>query len=223
MQQREIEKEPDVPYISAKARMLLSDLCFRNDSRDLSRVTDFLVMGTPFSHDELKQSMKSLLQKATSIKKMVISGGVNLYEDSQDVKESEAKEIYNKIKVYLPSEVDLYLEEEATNTLENVEKSLRYFLDTSDSLCFISQNFHAGRCFLALQKYYPQHTLYQWTFEPLLPQVPVRMKKSNWFEYPYFKARVWGEYLRIRKYGERGDFPIESISSVISQIAREIS
>jgi hypothetical protein len=92
------------------------------------------------------------------------------------------------------------------NTKEDVEFSLAMLAESGivpQSLTFASKAHHSGRCFLTLKKYFPTIPLKAITCHATYQGVTIR--PHDWWRHPISTRRVYGEYLRIRLYAQRGD------------------
>lgn len=154
---------------------------------------------------------------------IIISGGIVNYQDSDIHSFSEAEMIYNAIMHYIPKSVNVILEKKAQHTLENVVFSLDMLDKKPNSMCFIGKSLQAGRAYLTLKKYLPNTKLYQRSVNPLFPLALELLTVNNWHYYPEFVGRVWGEFLRIKKYGERGDIDYNNVEKdLIDQIENSV-
>ena len=100
----------------------------------------------------------------------------------------------------------ILVQDRSTNTLEDVtfgRELLRANQLQPAQIAFLSKSHHSGRCWRTLKKYYPSQPLYPITFDAVYEGVKV--SAQDWWQHPVSRARVYGEFLRIRKYGARGD------------------
>lgn len=105
----------------------------------------------------------------------------------------------------VPSDAIL-VQDRSTNTFEDVAFSLDV-LDqhniSPESIAFLCKAHHSGRCLRTLRKFFPFQTL-----SPIIYVAEydgVKVSKEDWYQHEISKGRVYGEYLRIIKYTERGD------------------
>jgi uncharacterized SAM-binding protein YcdF (DUF218 family) len=92
------------------------------------------------------------------------------------------------------------------NTKEDVEFSLAILAESGimpQTLTFASKAHHSGRCFLTLKKYLPTIPLKAITCHATYQDVAIR--PHDWWQYPISASLVYGEYLRILAYSQRGD------------------
>ncbi|MBN8828384.1 MAG: hypothetical protein J0H68_06725 [Sphingobacteriia bacterium] len=81
-----------------------------------------------------------------------------------------------------------------------------------------------GRHYLTFKKYFPKTTLFYETYEPsyLNDNSTYTIKKENWFLFPFSIQRIWGEFLRIKMYGNKGDIEFEEVRNLVQEIERQI-
>ena len=135
------------------------------------------------------------------------AGGGSTYKDTvRFVDKPESSYILDEINLSQYSDVQFYSEINSRNTLENVTEALK-ILDFSDykSILYISKSHDCKRCWLTLKRFLPNAKLLQQTFSGLYPNTDRVLAPDNWSTFDFGISRVWGEYLRIKKYGERGD------------------
>ncbi len=104
-----------------------------------------------------------------------------------------------------PSEVIL-VQDKSTNTLEDVAFSLVVLKDhdiSPESIAFLCKAHHSGRCLRTLRKFFPSQTLSPITYVAEYDRVKV--SKADWYQHEVSRSRVYGEYLRIIEYTQRGD------------------
>ena len=105
----------------------------------------------------------------------------------------------------VPSDVIL-VQDSSTNTLEDVAFSLDVLEQhniSPESIAFLCKAHHSGRCLRTLRKFFPFQTLSPITY--VAEYNGVKVSKEDWYQHEISRGRVYGEYLRIIKYTERGD------------------
>ena len=105
----------------------------------------------------------------------------------------------------VPSE-RLLVQDWSTNTLEDVIFGLELLQEHQlqpREIAFLSKAHHSGRCLRTLRKFFPSLTLYPITFAAEYDGIKVA--HQDWPQHLVARARVYGEFLRIKKYGGRGD------------------
>ncbi len=204
MKIREIEKEPDVPELSDEQIRSITNLCFRAD--DLLEPADLIfVFGSSHHVQELACIISDLLSKKLS-DKVFITGGRPDYIDSRKIDKEESSLIFDYLDRKLFKDVEFYSENKSTHTTENVTEALKV-LDFSKykKIIFIFKSHASGRGYLTLKKYLPETKLIQLSYNASYHDGVEVIAKENWYKTDLGKKRVWGEYLRIKKYSERGD------------------
>ena len=71
------------------------------------------------------------------------------------------------------------------------------------SITFAAKSHHSGRCGRTLRKYFPNTQLNAWTHDAVHQGKTISL--SEWHTHDEGRERVYGEYLRIQTYSERGD------------------
>jgi len=204
MEKREIEKEPEVPELSTSDIDNITKICFRND--DILEPADLIfVFGSSHHTKELADIISNLLSKKLS-NKVFITGGRPDYIDSRKIDKSENLLILDHIDRRLFEGVEFYTENKSVHTTGNVTEALKV-LDFSKykKIIFIFKAHASGRGYLTLRKYLPETKLIQLSFNTSYHDDAEIITKENWYKTDFGKKRVYGEYLRIKKYSERGD------------------
>lgn len=223
MEKREIERNPQIPNLNSKLIELLTELCFRPDD-SIEPVDLIFIFGSSSSLKKLGDLAKGLLDKNIS-SEVFISGDGSLYKDTPNtLNKSESFYILQEINSDVYPEVKFYLEDKSKNTLENVEEALKV-LDFSQykSILYIAKSHACKRCYLTLKKFTPNTRLLQKTFNRLYPDTNKELNRDTWYTFDFGKSRVWGEFLRIKTYGERGDiFYDKETADLVKKIEKEI-
>ncbi|PCI29397.1 hypothetical protein COB55_02195 [Candidatus Wolfebacteria bacterium] len=211
---KEIEREPDVPALNNEAINLLSDLVFREDNV-AQKVDLIFIFGFTKGIDDMVPVVKSLISLNLS-SKVFITGGVVV-----NAKQPESEFILEGIGPENYPNTNFVLETKSTNTLENVTEALKV-LDFSDykKILFLSKRYASGRGYLTLKKFLPNTELLQMSWSPNnYGEGDIEITKNNWLKHDVSKRRVWGAFLRIKKYGERGDIYFDDeVKSVVDKI-----
>jgi len=224
MENREIERNPKVPVLSEKLVKLLTKLCFRCDST-IELVDLIFVFGSSSSLKTLGKLTKDLLDQNIS-RKVFISGDGSLYKGfGRFLSRPESFYVIKEINPKDYPVVEFYSEDKSNNTLENVTEALK-ILDLSNfkSILFIAKSHASQRCYLTLRRFAPNTKLLQKTFDRLYPGTNTELSHDTWHTFEYGRSRVWGEFLRIKKYGERGDIYYNNdISELVKHIELELA
>lgn len=97
-------------------------------------------------------------------------------------------------------------EEQSTNTLENVTFGKKV-LDARgihpSSILFYAKQHHAGRCMRTLRKHFQDAIISCFAVDATYDDVMIN--RETWRNDPLSEGRVYGEYLRIKRYSEKGD------------------
>jgi len=213
---REIAKLPNVPYLSDDLIINLSDLCFYQ-----SPITDsdlLFVFGSNIIHKEIANEISRALNDF-KIPTVVITGGIANYSASYFEPIAESELIFSNINKEEFSDTHFIIEKESKNTLENIEFSKSLFdFSKVQSVIFFSHSYASMRSCLTLKKYCKNISFsnYQINIPSDIQGIPIDM--DNWYKTEYGRKLVWGEYIRFKTYGYRGDFPIREVQTKLSTI-----
>ncbi|MFE1244918.1 YdcF family protein [Fictibacillus sp. NPDC058756] len=200
-----IAKEPEnVPELTKKQIDWLTDIVFYYDDKPGPCDAVFVFGGTHPGHWE-----KAIEAYHTGLSStFVVTGGVSptgtKHAAWKDRTIPESLVISRKmIEAGVPEECILY-EETSRNSAENVAHALEVFDFTMvKSLLVVSKAHGAGRQIRTLQKYLPEETRFiSYGFPAVYNGEGIR--RDNWHLTHEGRSRVWGEYLRICKYGDAG-------------------
>lgn len=218
---RQIPKHPVVPELNNEAVALITQLCFREDTETDADL--LFVFGTCVSIDDAASTVSDLLG-IPSIRSLVLTGGIPEYADTFLHGKPEAVLLYDALEDFIAPGVDILLETYSTHTLENVTEALK-LKDFSHykKILFVSKSFAAGRAYLTLKKYVPNSQLLQKTFDAHYPHDEQRISRDSWHQFEAGKQRVWGEFLRIREYGQRGDIAYDDVRPLVREIERAVT
>lgn len=224
MEKREIERNPKIPFFTEKIVKLLTELCFCPDDR-IEPVDLIFVFGSSSSLKKIKDLIKELLDQNISLE-VFISGDGSLYNNALKTSgKSESFSILQKINPRIYPKVKFYLEDKSNNTLENVTEALKVLdIRRYKSILYIAKSHASKRCYLTLRKFTQNTKLLRKTFNRLYPNTNTELSRDAWHTFGFGKSRVWGEFLRIKTYGERGDiFYDQKTANLIKKIENELN
>lgn len=217
---RELDKNPQPPDLTERAISLLTILCFREDNPAKAEV--IFEFSTLVNEREVADVITELLDQGVS-RKVVLTGGTSHYSDIEKTGKPEADLVGDLMPRKRFKDVDFVFEKTSTNLIENIQHALEADdFSTSSSLLFITKSHAAGRSYLSLRKYFPKTELFQRTYPAVYPGHQA-LTKDNWYSTDFGRSRIWGEYLRIKMYGERGDIAVAEAESLIAAIAEELT
>lgn len=199
---REISKTPKAPPLSEKDLQHLDELLFIEDQ--VPKQADLLfVFGVTTSFQEAVQHLQALVD-AHIASTILFTGGISPYSDIQKALLPEAERLHSALTI--PPNIHVLLETQSQNTLDNVRFGLKTCLDMPiESIVFMTRNFHSRRAYATLRSFLKKDVkLYSSSFTPYYETTGL-LEKGTWQHCPEFVSRVWGEYLRLKHYGERGD------------------
>lgn len=228
--EREIPKAPPAPPLDGEAVQLLTQLCFGipdDVSRSCEAVFIFGASSAGNQH-RIVETYCRYVQHQTAAKTVYIAGGRPKGPDQK----TEAQIIAGRINPRAYPGVEFRLEEESKSTLENVVNCLRLGLRDHRQLIFIAKAHSAGRSRLTLAKYLPdigysniRHRCYDAHAQcpdPKMDGAQISIGSTSWQRYAAHRDIVWGEFLRIEKYGSRGDIAYPPHIRALVEAIREI-
>lgn len=200
-----IPKTPEVPTLSNEEIEFLTHVTFGEKVSPEKSDILFLFSGTHPGHWE--KSIEAY--KKGYIQKIIVTGGKSLtgiphsdwnYEDAT---ESEVI-TQHLLDAGVPRQC-IFSENKSTNSLENVIYAKEiYNFDDVNNMLVVCKSHAAGRQIRTLMKHLPKHIRYiPFTFDTYYGDVIV--SRDNWMNSEEGRSRVWGEYLRILFYGDKGD------------------
>ena len=221
LKQNGIPRNPEAPDLDDESIKLLTQLCFRQDDKT-ERVDLIFVYGTATCSiaKRMARVVLDLLNKNVC-DKVIITGGFTNKSDTKKFSKAESDLLIDEIDVDKYNRVEFIIENKSFNMLENVTEALR-ILDFSNykKILFIFKSHAAGRGYLTLRKYLPKTEILQKTFNTKYSKAELEINRDNWHTFDFGRSRVWGEFLRIRKYGQRGDIEFDEVKDLVRQIDR---
>jgi len=213
-----IDKTPELPKtLNPKLINALTKLCFRQNDKDFLNLDVVFIVGTSISLNELKISLQSILNNFIP-KTILITGGIMEPQNKATEPKSDAEIIYNTIANIIPQQTKVILENKSQHILEHVVLGLPLLTNTFEKLCFITKSLYAGRTYLTLRKQLPNATILQQSYDLFDPTVSQFLREDTWHQNPEFVSRIWGEFLRIKRYGEKGDIEYQEVQALVNEI-----
>jgi hypothetical protein len=215
---RELPKLPDdaPAVISPKMRELLTLLCFRKNTAGKTGALFCFCTNRQFNLQA--KTITDFLDKGYT-KNVIIAGGAANYNDIVGPVMTEATEVFSRLDTGKYPDVKFILEKESKNTHENVTFALKKFdFSAVKHITFSSQSFAAGRSYLTLRKFLPDHSIGQNSFDIFLPQQSSFLSSTTWHLTEPGIKHVWGEFTRICKYGLRGDIAFDEVRQIVQAI-----
>ncbi|MCA9377267.1 hypothetical protein H6762_04920 [Candidatus Nomurabacteria bacterium] len=221
----EVERNPEPPKMNDELIKLLTELCFRNDD-ELEKVNGVFVFSSMIDHEKIVALIDKIVINNFS-EQIFISGGNAPKEVKEEIgvelQLTESEALIDAINVDKYPNVKVFSERNSSNTLANVTETLKIqeFRETK-SLIFIFKSHAAGRGYLTLRKFFPSIKILQQTFNAKYKDAESEITRSNWHTFDFGRKRVWGEYLRIVKYGSRGDIEYEEVKHLVKEIDKQL-
>ena len=202
LKNRSIPREVTVENLSPEEIKHITQTVFVTS--DLHPAADLLfIFGTSSIDNEILESVAHDCQRGHFPKVMVTGLSGRLYsETGKPVAHIMRDEL---IARGVPSDIIL-VQDRSTNTLEDVAFSLDVLKQhhiSPESIAFLCKVHHSGRCLRTLRKFF--------SFQTLSPVIyfaeydGIEVSKADWYQHEVSRGRVYGEYLRIIKYTQRGD------------------
>lgn len=216
MIKRDIPKVAQAPKLNDKAKKLLTELCFMEHQEGWADL--IFVFGSRYGIDENAEIVHDLLERGLA-KEVVLTGGSPEFDDLEQMSISEAELLLKKIRTEDFPHVTFYYEDKSHHTLANVTEAMQVVnFDYFDRIIYVAKSFASRRSHLSLEKHVPKKKLMSVTYDALYPDDTRRITRKNWHEFETGKGRVWGEFLRLKKYGEQGDIDISKIDRLLKDI-----
>lgn len=213
---REILKVPESPNMDAELVSALTTLCFQEESLVASDL--LFVFGSNVQHREIADIICYMLN-AELVNQVLITGGIANYNGSFYKTEAESEQIKSYIPLEKYADKKIYTENKSKNIIENIIEGQKVIsFDNIKSMTFLAHSYASTRAALSLKRFFPSIALH---CIPLpLPsnfsKYPI--SRRMWSKTDYGRGLVWGEYLRLQTYGNRGDFPVDEIRGSLEHI-----
>ncbi len=218
---REVDRNPVIPRLNKNIINLLTRLCFRQD--DVVNHADLIFFFSTQHHTQKAVKLITKLLNNQVAPKILITGGNPPYPDTS-VEVIESQQILNLLNKSKFPHIDFYSEQTSRNLQENVIHSIPIIKKINpQKILFVTKSHAAGRSYLTLKKQFPRVQLKQITYNVKYENSPHEITKQNWYTFKSGKQRVWGEFLRIKLYGRRGDIEYDDVQDLIIQIENSIN
>lgn len=156
-----------------------------------------LVFGTRYQEPI---DMVFRLYRDKFVDKILVSGGINKVNG-----ENESHTMSEKLVALGVDQKDILLEDQSTNSLENVlfsrdviEKELGF--NAIKKIIAVVKHYHSRRAIMTLKKHFPK------TVELIPAAYEIHgFTKDNWFKSDLGIEKVLGEWEKIQKYLSQGD------------------
>ncbi|WP_316810104.1 ElyC/SanA/YdcF family protein [Pedobacter heparinus] len=213
---REIVKVPQGPDMDAELIAALTSLCFQEESLVPSDL--LFVFGSNVQHREIADIISYMLNMEL-VNQVLITGGVANYKNSFYKKEAESEQIKSFIPMEKYGGKQIYTENKSKNIIENIVEARKVFsFKNIRSMTFLSHSYASTRAVLSLKRFFPAIALHCIPLPLPTDHLKYPISKQMWSKTAYGRGLIWGEYLRLKTYGERGDFPITEIRNSLDHI-----
>ncbi|MBB5436552.1 hypothetical protein HDC92_000216 [Pedobacter sp. AK017] len=215
---REIVKVAESPDMDKELIEALTSLCFQEESLVPSDV--LFVFGSNVQHREIADIISYMLN-AELVNQVVITGGVANYNGSFYKKEAESAQIKSYIPIEKYPDKQIYTENKSKNIIENIVEAQKvYSFKNIRSMTFLAHSYATTRAALSLKRFFPSVMLHCIPLPLPTDYLKYPISRQMWWRTAYGRGLVWGEYLRLQTYGQRGDFPIAEIEASLAYIKR---
>ncbi len=200
-----VPKAPPSPPLSPDAIRKLTEAVFLPPAAPAPADLLFVFGGTHPGHWET--AIAAYRRELAPL--VLVTGGVSpsgvKHPDWHDTEIPEAREMRRHLLDAGVPDAAIVVEDRSRNTLENVLFAReRLDFDSVASLLFITKSHGAGRARATLLRHLPPViALTPLGFDAAYDGVP--LSRQDWSQSASGRARVFGEYLRLRVYGVLGD------------------
>jgi uncharacterized SAM-binding protein YcdF (DUF218 family) len=132
--------------------------------------------------------------------KILVSGGLN-----RITKENEAKRMSDGLIKLGVNKKDIILENKSSNSLENVLFSRKIIkeklgFENIRKIMVVVKHYHSRRALMTMKKHFPKWIkIFPITYEIY------DFNRNNWFKKEETEKKVLSEWIKIKKYLEKGD------------------
>ena len=88
---------------------------------------------------------------------------------------------------------------------------------------FIFPSYASQRGYLTLRRFLPRAQIIQFSYDAVYPESGRPISPEKWHTFDFGRRRVWGEFLRIRQYGQRGDIAYGEVKDLVEKIELSFS
>ncbi len=138
------------------------------------------------------------------VQRVIASGGIG--REFYRTGTTYGQKTFQKFTQYGINPKDILIEEASANTKDEITNT-RTLLDKQgidlSSILYACKAHHSGRVYRTLKQYFPDAILSAHTFSAIVDGIP--LTRETWPHHPSSLGRIYGEYLRIKAYGARGD------------------
>lgn len=214
--QREISKVPSFPHMDEGLISALTALCFQEES--ITKSDLLFVFGSNVQHREIA-AIISYMMDAELVNEVLITGGIANYNGSFYKALAESEQIKSHIPLEKYTNQKIHTETQSKNIIENIVEAKKIFsFENIKSMTFLSHSYASTRAALSLKRFFPSIQLHCIPLPLPTDFLKYPISKPMWSKTTYGRGLVWGEYLRLQTYGERGDFPIDNIRDALDEV-----
>lgn len=204
-----IPKCPDVPPLTKKQIELLTKIVFLDERSFLKNVKCDVLFVFGGTHPGCWETAFDLFE-ANQVEKIILTGGIKLgairhstwtYGDRP-----ESHVMREKLLALGVPDKSIIIEDQSVDTLQNILFAENFFdFSSIQTLGFVCKSYAAGRQLRTLQKQLSANISYFPFPFNTSPWENHRISRYDWMNTTIGQAYVYGEYLRILHYGQKGD------------------
>lgn len=227
---KEIPREVPCPRLNGEAVKLLTQLCFGPDGGVVrpedEKFDALLVFGVsrPVTQRSCANKTSDVCRTHRPAIVYITGGGATGLSKGGP---TEASLIHSWMDKMSTAGIGIVLEGMSVCTRSNVTCALDLGLRRYKRIAFVCKAGHYGRAKLTLERYITLGTVIVAGYEYSFPVDETgisklfMLNKLTWMKDLRCRDRMWGEFLRIRKYAERGDISYpDSVRAVVERIVQ---
>lgn len=204
---REIPRLVSCPSLTERQVGFLTDVCF-GTAIESAPCEGVFVFGSSVHRSVIAKVLADRFVLSPP-RALILSGGLISEEDGL----TEAESLFCMLRSEgIPRSIQVHLETRSTNTLDNVRFSLSFLEELAECrVAFVSHAYAAGRASRTLQAHVRTGRSYRSQPVPVWPGSG-SLTSADWYASASQRDTVWAEYLRIVRYGMRGDISFADIA-----------
>lgn len=200
--ERELPKRPDLPANFMELVDDITKLCFvpsKNETVDV-----VFVFGNWSQKSQKPLHIEQLYRNNIS-KYFVLTGGKPTHDYSHLGSTAVADDVYAGLAEDIIENSIIHIQNRSINSVEDIELSMPFMANINKStIGCVACNWAMGRQMMYLKKFFPTSDIYPLPYDTRLEDGSF-LTASNWHHNTDGQKRLWGEIIRMKLYGERGD------------------
>jgi uncharacterized SAM-binding protein YcdF (DUF218 family) len=198
---REVPKAPYVPVHFSDLYADLTQACFGTGV--IQPVGVVFAFGSWKRNNGIAEHLFKLYKAGVS-RDFIITGGIPT-ADMGYVSPPVADTIYAALPNEMKEACTIHIQNKSVNSLEDVVFAKPYLdLYFGQTIGCVARNWAFLRQRLTLEKFISGEHIKAMPYAEHI-EGDTYLTAENWFNYEEYRQKIWGELLRIKLYGERGD------------------